>query len=118
MAEISAAPLSLPIAKSLVRNAQYAALAMLRGRNRWRVALRRTPGEAALASTLLALLEALDPGSPDGLDSGYFRLALEMLPARLAALGIVRGEALSWEVVRDIAMGEWSDAHPLMGLLS
>ena len=94
MAEISAAPLSLPIAKSLVRNAQYAALAMLRGRNRWRVALRRTPVQAALASTLLALLEALDPGSPDSLDSGYFRLALGTLRP-VAALGIVRGEAFA-----------------------
>ena len=118
MAEISAAPLSLPIAKSLVRNAQYAALAMLRGRNRWRVALRRTPVEAALASTLLALLGALDPGSPDGLDSGHFRLALEALPARLAPPDTLGWEALSWEVVRDIAVGEWSDAHPLMGVLS
>jgi O-antigen/teichoic acid export membrane protein len=113
MAEISEAPLRLPIAKSLIRNAQYAALAVVRGRNRWRFALRRTSVEASLASTLLALLRALDPHSPDGLDAGHFRLAIEALPARLAAL-----DTLSWEVVRDIAMGEWPDAHPLMGVLS
>ena len=113
MAEISETPLRQPIAKSLIRNAQYATLAALRGRNRWRFALRRTSVEASLASTLLALVRALDPDSPDGLDARHFRLAIEALPARLTA-----PDTLSWEAVRDIAMGEWSDAHPLMGVLS
>ena len=49
LAEISERPLGLPTAKSLVRNAQYAMLARLRGRKRWRAALRRTSVETALA---------------------------------------------------------------------
>lgn len=113
LAEIGGTPLNLPVAKSLVRNAQYAALARLRGRNRWRVAFRRAPVEAALAAAQLALLRALDPGSTDGVDAACLRLAVEALPARLRA-----GNGHSWEDVRDLTLAEWPDAHPLVGLMA
>jgi hypothetical protein len=113
LAEIDAAPFRLPAAKALVRNAQYAALARLRGRNRWRVALRRTSVEGALAATQVALLRALAPGAADGLDRGEFRLAVQTLP-------VPAGEAIlrSWEGVRDLVLAEWCDAHPLVGLFA
>ena len=113
LAEIGVAPLSLPIGKSLVRNAQYAALARLRGRSRWRVALSRRPVEAALAATQLALLRALDPRSVDGLDATYLRVAAEVFPVPLGTSG-----RRSWEEMRDVALAEWLDAHPLVGLLA
>ena len=113
LAEIGDAPLSLPLAKSLVRNVQYAALAQLRGRKRWRIALRRSPVEAALAATQLALLRALDPYAAEGLDTALFRLAGEVCPVPLRP-----GSQQSWEDVRDLALTEWPDAHPLVGVLT
>ena len=113
LAEISETPLRLSVARSLVRNAQYAALAWLRGRNRWRFALRRAPVEAALATTQIELLRALDPGSGDGLDGAHFRRAGEAFPLPLDATGCLR-----WEEVRDFALAEWLDAHPLVGVLA
>jgi len=113
LAEIDTAPLRLPAAKVLVRNAQYAALARLRGRNRWRVALRRASVEGALATTQVALLRALNPGAADGLDARQFRLALQTLPVPAGG-----AELRSWEGVRDLTLAEWCDAHPLVGLLA
>ncbi len=113
MADIGAAPFSLPIVKSIVRNAQYAAVAHLRGRNRWRLALSRTPVEAALAAMQLALLRALDPRSENGLDATQLHVALEVCPVPLGAPG-----SRSWEEMRDLALAEWLDAHPLVGLLA
>ncbi len=113
LAVISDAPFSLSVPKSLIRNAQYAALAWLRGRKRWRVALGRRPVEAALADTQLALLRALDPGAPDGLDTEHFRLANEALPVPLST-----DDRHSWEDLRDLALAEWLDAHPLVGFLA
>ena len=112
LAEISDVPLGMPIGKSLIRNAQYAALARLRGRSRWRVALRRTAVETALAATQVALLRALDPASSDGLDATQLRLAIEALPPGLADTD------MGWEHVRDVALAEWLDAHPLVGVLA
>ena len=113
LAEIDAVPFRLSAVKALVRNAQYAALASLRGRNRWRVALRRAPVEGTLAATQVALLRALDPGAADGLNAGQFRLALRTLPVPAG-----EAELRSWEGVRDWALAEWCDAHPLVGLLA
>jgi len=113
LAVVSDAPFSLPAAKSLIRNAQYAALARLRGRKRWRIALNWRPVEAALADTQLALLRALDPVSPEGLDTEHFRLAGEAFPMPLGTTG-----RRSWEEMRDLALAEWLDAHPLVGLLA
>jgi hypothetical protein len=113
LAEIDTAPLRLPAAKALVRNAQYAALARLRGHSRWRVALRRASVEGALAATQVALLRALDPAATDGLDTGQFHLAVQTLPVPAG-----EAELRSWEGVRDLALAEWCDAHPLVGLLA
>ncbi len=112
LAEIADVPLRMPIGKSLIRNAQYAALARLRGRSRWRVALRWTAVETALAATQVALLRALDPNSSDGLNATHLRLAVEALPPGLA------GQDLRWEDVRNVALAEWLDAHPLVGVLA
>lgn len=112
LAEIGESPLGMPLGKSLIRNAQYAALARLRGRSRWRVALRRTGVETALAATHLALLRALDPGSADGINPAHLRLAVQTLPSGLA------GQDMGWEDVRDVALAEWMDAHPLVGVLA
>jgi O-antigen/teichoic acid export membrane protein len=113
LAEIGGTPFRLPAAKSLVRNAQYAGLARLRGRSRWRVALSWGSVEAALAATQLELLRALDPGSAGGLNTAHLRLAGEALPAPLGTAGWN-----TWEELRDLALAEWLDAHPLVGLLA
>jgi hypothetical protein len=110
LADIGGPPFRLPVARSLIRNAQYAGLARLRGRSRWRVALRWGSVETALAATQLELLCALDPGSPGGLDTGYLRLACAALPAPLGPAGWP-----TWEGLRDLALAEWLDAHPLAG---
>jgi O-antigen/teichoic acid export membrane protein len=113
LAEISDTPLASPMVKSVVRNAQYAVLAWLRGRSRWRAALRRMPVEAALAAAQLALLRALDPGSPAVVDAVQLQQAIGVLPKPLAAASLHR-----WEDVRDLVLAEWPDAHPLVGLLA
>lgn len=111
--ELGGAPLRMPTAKGLVRNVQYAALARLRGRNRWRAACRVTPAEAALGETQLALLRALDPDAANGADAAQLRLAARALPPSLLA-----GHTHSWENLRDLAMAEWRDAHPLVGIMA
>lgn len=113
LAEVTDAPLSMSKGKSLVRNSQYAVLARLRGRNRWRVALRLTAVEAALAAAQVGLLQALDPDAAEGFDVTQFRLAVETLPSPLGAADICR-----WEDARDLVRTEWSDAHPLVGVLA
>jgi O-antigen/teichoic acid export membrane protein len=110
LADLGGPPCRLPVARSLVRNAQYAALARLRGRSRWRVALSWRSVETALAETQLELLRALDPGSAGGLDPAHLRLACAALPARLGPAGW-----RTWEGLRDLVLAEWLDAHPLAG---
>jgi O-antigen/teichoic acid export membrane protein len=110
LAEIGSPPFRLPVIRSLVRNAQYAGLARLRGRSRWRAALSRGSVEAALAATQLELLRALDPGSAGGLDTAHLRLACEAMPPALGAAG-----GHTWEGLRDLVLAEWLDAHPLVG---
>jgi O-antigen/teichoic acid export membrane protein len=113
LAPVGDRPFHVPAAKSLVRNAQYAALARLRGRKRWRVALRRELVESALARTQLALLCALDPGAAGGVDVYQLGQAERAcpLPPRPA-------ERRSWEDLRALVLAEWLDAHPLVGLLA
>jgi len=106
-------PFQVSMAKSLVRNAQYAALARLRGRRRWRVALRRELVESALAKTQLALLCALDPYSADGVDAYQLRQAMDACPVSSR-----RADRPSWEDIRALVLAEWLDAHPLVGLLA
>jgi O-antigen/teichoic acid export membrane protein len=113
LAEIGGPPFRLPVAKSLVRNAQYAGLARLRGRSRWRAALSWRSVEAALAAAQLELLCALDPGSAGGLDTAHLRLACEALPASLGPAG-----GSTWHGLRDLVLAEWLDAHPLVGFLA
>jgi O-antigen/teichoic acid export membrane protein len=110
---LSDKPFRMSVVKSLVRNVQYAALARLRGRNRWRAAFRWAPVEAALAETQLALLRALDPDAVDGVDAAQLRLAAGALPASLAAESMH-----SWEDLRDLVLAEWRDAHPLVGVMA
>ena len=110
LADLGGPPCRLTVARSLVRNAQYAALARLRGRSRWRVALSWRSVETALAETQLELLRALDPGSAGGLDPAHLRLACAALPARLGPAGW-----RTWEGLRDLVLAEWLDAHPLAG---
>jgi len=113
LADVSAAPFRHPIIRGIVRNAQYAALARLRGRRRWRAALSLTPVEASLAGAQLALLRALDPHSADGLDGRQLRQAVEVRQ-RLGGTLLTQ----SWEELRDFILAEWLDAHPLVGLLA
>jgi hypothetical protein len=110
LADLGGPPCRLPVASSLVRNAQYAGLAGLRGRSRWRVALSWRSVETALAATQLELLRALDPGCAGGLDTAHLRLACAALPARLGPAG-----GRTWEGLRDLVLAEWLDAHPLAG---
>jgi hypothetical protein len=112
LAEVTDAPLSMRRGKSLVRNSQYVVLARLRGRNRWRAALRLTAVEAALAAVQIGLLRALDPDAADGFDATQFRLAVAALPPSLAA------DVTSWADARDLVLVEWADAHPLVGVLA
>jgi O-antigen/teichoic acid export membrane protein len=113
LGEITDRPFRMPAGRCLVRNLQYAALAQLRGRNRWRAVFRRAPVEAALARTQLALLRALDPEAADGVDAVQLRLAATALPRFLAA-----GKPHTWEDLRDLALAEWRDAHPLVGVMT
>jgi len=113
LAHISDRPFQASIAKTLVRNAQYAAVARLRGRRRWRVALRRELVESALAKTQLALLCALDPYSAEGVDADQLRQAEDACPVPSR-----RADRPSWEDLRTLALAEWLDAHPLVGLLA
>jgi O-antigen/teichoic acid export membrane protein len=113
LGEITDTPFRMPAGRCLVRNLQYAALAQLRGRNRWRAVFRRAPVEAALAETQLALLRALDPEAADGVDAVQLRLAATALPSFLAA-----GNKHTWENLRDLALAEWRDAHPLVGVMA
>lgn len=112
-AELGDTPLRMPAAKGLIRNIQYAVLARLRGRNRWRAACRLVPAEVALAGTQLALLRALDPDAVDGVDAAQLLLAARALPPSLLA-----GSTYSWEYLRDLALAEWCDAHPLVGVMA
>ena len=64
-------PFRMPAGRYLVRNLQYAVLAHLRGRNRWRAVFRRAPVEAALAASQLALLRALDLEAADGVTTVF-----------------------------------------------
>ena len=111
LGEITDTPFRMPARRRLVRNLQYAALAQLRGRNRWRAVFRRAPVEAALAEAQLALLRALDPQAADGLDAMQLRLAATALPSFLAGW-----KTHTWEDLRDLALAEWRDAHPPWGL--
>lgn len=113
LADLSNTPFTLTMTKSLIRNLQYAVIASLRGRNRWRMAFRRTPVEAILAATQLELLRALDPFAAGGYNAACLNRAVKKLQ-------ILSGASLmiSWEVARDIALTEWSDAHPLVGLMA
>ena len=113
LGEITDTPFRMPAGRCLVRNLQYAALAQLRGRNRWRAVFRRAPVEAALAETQLALLRALDSEAAHGVDAVQLRLAATALPSFLAA-----GKPHTWEDLRDLALAEWRDAHPLVGIMA
>lgn len=113
LGEITDTPLRMSAGRRLVRNLQYAALAQLRGRNRWRAVFRRAPVEAALAETQLALLQALDPEAAGGVDAVQLRLAATALPSFLAG-----GETHTWRDLRDLVLAEWRDAHPLVGVMA
>ena len=113
LGEITDTPFRMSADRCLVRNLQYAALAQLRGRNRWRAVFLRAPAEAALAEVQLALLRALDPEGADGVDAVQLRLAATALPRFLAA-----GKPRTWEDLRDLALAEWRDAHPLVGVMA
>ena len=113
LAKISDAPFSLSMARSLVRNAQYVLVARLRGRSRWRSIFTRTAVEATLAASLVALLQALNPQSANGLDIPWLHRAVDTLPLTPDIGGLPH-----WEDARDLALTEWSDAHPLVGLMS
>ena len=71
------------------------------------------PWRRALAATQVALLRALDPAATNGLDTRQFHLAVQTLPVPAG-----EAELRSWEGVRDLALAEWCDAHPLVGLLA
>jgi hypothetical protein len=113
LGEITDTPFRMSAGRCLVRNLQYAVLAQLRGRNRWRAAFRRAPVEAALAEAQLALLRALDPQAADGVDAVQLRLAAAALPSFLAGR-----KTHTWEDLRDLALAEWRDAHPLVGVMA
>ena len=105
-------PLSMSATKVLVRNVQYATIARLRGRSRWRSVLRGSSIESALARTMVLLLRALSPQSPGGVDQRLFDEARGALPASRD------GRVTTWGAARDLVVREWADAHPLVGLLA
>ena len=113
LGEITNTPFRMPAGRCLVRNLQYAVLAQLRGRNRWRAVFRRAPVEVALAETQLALLRALDLEAADGVDAVQLRLAATALPSFL-----LMRQTRTWEDLRDLALAEWRDAHPLVGVMA
>ena len=113
LAEVSHEPFSLPVFRGAARNMQYAVLARLRGRKRWRIAFGRTPVEKRLAATQVELLRSLDPESANGVNASRLRRAHQLCPTWSGGC-----KWLSWEELRDQVMTEWLDAHPLVGLLA
>jgi predicted nucleotidyltransferase len=92
-------PLRVRWWKMPVRNVQYALLAALRGRSRWRTALSLEAVEVRLARTLVRLLASV-PTIPqgDGATGAEERWS-------------------DWLEARAWVSTEWRDAHPLTGLL-
>lgn len=85
-------PLTVPRWKAPVRNAQYALIASLRGRSRWRAMLCVDAAEMSLAQSLIWLLETTTS-------------------TRAVSTA-------AWQDLRDIVATEWRDAHPLAGVLA
>lgn len=111
--ELAPRPLELSGLRRLGRNLQYASLAALRRRPRWRAAFAAGSAEEELAAALVALLEALSPdGSPpagaDGLDG---------VRAAWPTTVPVPADRQSWAAWREAASLEWRDAHPLVALV-
>ena len=103
--EVERRPLEQAAWRVPARNAQYAGIAALRGRRRWRVAVARRSVEASLASALVALLGALGHG-------------VDAVPGEARRWADVAGATSpSWSQARDAVVREWRDAHPLAGAL-
>lgn len=88
-------------------NLRYAALALLHGRRRFRVALSPRPVDRRLADVAVELARAIESSEPDParVDS-----ARRLLPRSLRPPA-----GSSWTAVRDVVLQEWPDAHPLLG---
>ncbi|MGH9020677.1 MAG: hypothetical protein ACRDV0_06615 [Acidimicrobiales bacterium] len=110
LGDATAPPLSMSRGAALVRNAQYAVVARLRGRPRWGSLLTTRSAEMDLARVQVDLLGALSPGAARGLDDARWTATVSRLPRVLA------GHASTWEALRDATLVEWGDAHPLVGL--
>lgn len=101
-------PRSSSMARGLARNAQYAAVATLRGSPRLRPALSPRPIDWRIARGAIPLARAVRDG--DGPDPALVAEAVELLPRALRPAGG------GWGAVRDTIVREFEHAHPLLGI--
>lgn len=94
LAETRRRPLTMTWWRIPARNAQFAVIAAMRGRPRWRAAVSPRSAEVDLAHALVELLRAIDVAAP------------------FCAL------SEAWYGRRDAVVTSWHDAHPLAGLLT
>ena len=94
--------------RTLLVNSQYCALAALAGKPKWRVGLTTQPIDRRLAASAQELLRAITPGG--AIDKAKVNEAAQLLPAAL------RTDASDWATLRNTVVGEWPQAHPLVGL--
>ncbi|HZU19953.1 MAG TPA: hypothetical protein VE982_01915 [Gaiellaceae bacterium] len=92
--------------RAFVVNVRYATLSALRRRMRFASALASQPVDAAVASSILLLAEAI--GADERQARRCVRLAAELLPRG------ARPATPTWRAVLEAARGEWPSAHPLL----
>jgi hypothetical protein len=97
--------------RALAQDLQFVLISALRHRNRIVVAGRTRGIEGALARASILLLVSLDPKESSGFDQRTFDKAVQALPEQL------RPSPCAWHSVRSVVVGEWANAHPLVGMM-
>lgn len=109
LADLPSGPIGRGVGRTLMVNAQYGALKALRRAPNWRSMLSLRPMDERISEVAVRLLRAIEHDGTIVL--GDLEAAEGVLPRPL------RGEhELSWGTLRDLVVGEWSHAHPLVGL--
>jgi predicted nucleotidyltransferase len=109
LADLPPGPTSRGVGRTLVVNAQYGALKAVRRAPNRRSMLSMRPIDERISEVAVRLVRAIRPEGTVAL--GDLEAAERVLPRPL------RGEhELSWGGLRDLVVGEWGHAHPLVGL--
>jgi hypothetical protein len=108
LSELAAVRPAARVSRAVVRNAQYASLARLRGNNRVAAVVRTTPFEYELGDAAVRLLQAI------GDDGTVSAAALEDVSRQLP--GWLHAPRDDWRALRHALHEEWASAHALAGL--